>query len=74
MPGVSEKMLTQQLRELTADGIVRRLEFDGRVPHVEYHLTEVGEELRPALQALYEWGERRAADRQITFDPAPEKA
>lgn len=72
MPGVSEKMLTQQLRELAADGIVRRVEFDGRVPHVEYHLTEVGEELRPALTALYEWGERRAAAAGIAFEPAPE--
>ncbi|WP_206791385.1 helix-turn-helix domain-containing protein [Amycolatopsis sp. MtRt-6] len=69
MPGVSEKMLTQQLRELAADGLVRREEFDGRVPHVEYHLTAVGEELRPALTALYEWGERRAAERGISFDP-----
>ena len=73
MPGVSEKMLTQQLRELAADGVVRREELDGSVPHVEYHLTEVGEELRPALTALFEWGERRAAERGITFDPAPER-
>jgi len=69
MPAVSEKMLTQQLRELAADGLVRREEFDGRVPHVEYHLTAVGEELRPALTALHEWGERRAAAAGITFEP-----
>ncbi|NBH09398.1 helix-turn-helix domain-containing protein [Amycolatopsis sp. SID8362] len=69
VPGVSEKMLTQQLRELAADGLVRRVEFPGRVPRVEYHLTAAGEELRPALTALYEWGERRAAERGITFEP-----
>ncbi|WP_410642837.1 winged helix-turn-helix transcriptional regulator [Amycolatopsis sp. lyj-346] len=60
--------------ELAADGLVRREEFDGRVPHVEYHLTEGGEELRPALTALYEWGERRATERGITFGPPDQSA
>ena len=71
MPRVSEKMLTQQLRELEADGIVRRVAFEGRVPHVEYHLTEAGEELRPALTELYEWGARRAAAAGIVFEDTP---
>ena len=74
MPGVSEKMLTQQLRELAADGLVRRESLDGRVPHVEYRLTAEGEALGPALAALYAWGERRAADRGITFEPLPAPA
>ncbi|ANN16514.1 HxlR family transcriptional regulator [Amycolatopsis orientalis] len=71
MPGVSEKMLTQHLRELEADGLVRRESLDGRVPRVEYRLTEQGERLRPALQALYDWGIQRAADTGITFEPLP---
>ncbi len=71
MPGVSEKMLTQHLRELEADGLVRRESRAGRVPHVEYRLTEEGERLRPVLQALYDWGTRRAADTGITFEPLP---
>ncbi|HWD04988.1 MAG TPA: helix-turn-helix domain-containing protein [Amycolatopsis sp.] len=70
MPGISEKMLTQQLRELAADGLVRRDSFDGRTPHVEYRLTADGEALRPALTALYEWGARRAAAAGITFETA----
>ncbi|ONF71635.1 winged helix-turn-helix transcriptional regulator [Amycolatopsis keratiniphila] len=71
MPGVSEKMLTQHLRELEADGLVLRERREGRVPHVEYRLSEEGELLRPALQALYDWGTRRAADRGIAFEPLP---
>ncbi|AGM05015.1 winged helix-turn-helix transcriptional regulator [Amycolatopsis keratiniphila] len=39
--------------------------------HVEYRLSEEGERLRPALQALYDWGTRRAADRGIAFEPLP---
>ncbi|MFI5612269.1 winged helix-turn-helix transcriptional regulator [Amycolatopsis sp. NPDC051903] len=75
MPAVSEKMLTQQLRELAADGLVRRESFVGRIPHVEYRLTEEGAALGPALTALYEWGERRAAATGITFEtPAQETA
>ncbi|MBB5856750.1 winged helix-turn-helix transcriptional regulator [Amycolatopsis umgeniensis] len=71
MPDVSEKMLTQHLRELEADGLVHRESREGRVPHVEYRLTDEGERLRPALEALYDWGTRRAADQGITFEPLP---
>ncbi|MFE0027317.1 winged helix-turn-helix transcriptional regulator [Amycolatopsis sp. NPDC059021] len=71
MPGVSEKMLTQQLRELASDGLVRRESLGGKVPHVEYRLTEDGEALGPALSALFAWGERRAAAAGIVFEQAP---
>ncbi|EMD23779.1 winged helix-turn-helix transcriptional regulator [Amycolatopsis azurea] len=71
MPDVSEKMLIQHLRELEADGLVLRESREGRVPHVEYRLTEDGDRLRPVLEALYAWGTRRAADRGITFEPLP---
>lgn len=61
MPGVSEKMLTQRLRELEADGLVLRHDFETTPPHVEYRLTEEGLSLAPVLQALYDWGAGRAA-------------
>jgi DNA-binding HxlR family transcriptional regulator len=61
MPGVSEKMLTQRLRELEADGLVRRDDLGTMPPHVEYRLTEEGRSLAPVLQALYDWGLARAA-------------
>ncbi|WP_235022340.1 winged helix-turn-helix transcriptional regulator [Amycolatopsis alkalitolerans] len=72
MPGISEKMLTQQLRELESDGLVEREAFDERPPRVEYRLTLDGGALGPALQALYEWGERRAAAEGIAFAPLPD--
>ncbi len=56
LPGVSQKVLTQQLRELERDGIVRRAVHAEVPPRVEYSLTERGKELRPALKLLAEWG------------------
>ncbi len=61
IPGVSEKMLTQRLRELEADGLVVRRDLGTTAPHVEYELTEEGRSLTPVLQALYDWGVQRAA-------------
>lgn len=74
MPGISEKMLTQQLRELESDGLVTRRAFDDRPPRVEYSLTTEGAALGPALQLLYEWGERRAAATGVAFAPLPGSA
>ncbi|WP_236788519.1 helix-turn-helix domain-containing protein [Amycolatopsis sp. GM8] len=72
MPGISEKMLTQQLRDLEADGLVTRETFDERPPRVEYRLTGDGAALGPALQALYDWGERRAKATGVEFTPLPD--
>lgn len=58
MPGISHKVLAQQLRELERDGIVHR-EVRGKVwLGVEYSLTPLGRTLRPALDALAIWGKR----------------
>ncbi|WP_256105525.1 helix-turn-helix domain-containing protein [Streptomyces sp. ODS05-4] len=54
--GVSEKVLTAQLRELEADGIVRRTVFDEVPPRVEYALTPRGVQLNEALEPLAAWG------------------
>lgn len=59
VPGVSEKVLTQQLRELEADGIVHREIYDEVPPKVEYSLTEMGEALNTALRPLGAWGKQR---------------
>lgn len=58
LPGVSEKVLTQQLRELERDGIVRREVHAQVPPKVEYSLTDLGAELDRALVPLGQWGER----------------
>ncbi|MFD0417130.1 winged helix-turn-helix transcriptional regulator [Streptomyces sp. NPDC127108] len=58
VPGVSEKMLIQQLREMEADGIVHREVYREVPPKVEYSLTELGETLNAALEPLGIWGDR----------------
>jgi DNA-binding HxlR family transcriptional regulator len=54
--GISEKMLSQQLRELMADCVVSRKDFQVIPPHVEYSLTPFGESLLRALGPLCDWG------------------
>lgn len=56
---VTQKMLTQQLRELERDGIVRRKVYPEVPPKVEYSLTPEGESLRPIIQAMCKWGKAR---------------
>ena len=56
IPGITEKMLTQQLRELEADGIVDRRIYPTVPPKVEYSLTEYGQSLKRALRSLCDWG------------------
>lgn len=59
LPGVSEKMLTQHLREMEADGLIHRTVYAEVPPRVEYTLTEVGTSLNQALGPLGEWGRER---------------
>jgi len=57
--GVSQKMLTQQLRELERDGLIARRVYPQVPPKVEYRLTAWGRALCPALDHLLEWAARR---------------
>jgi DNA-binding HxlR family transcriptional regulator len=57
VPGISEKMLIQQLREMEADGFVHREAFLEVPPRVEYSVTELGASLNAALIPLCAWGE-----------------
>ncbi|MFJ9344204.1 winged helix-turn-helix transcriptional regulator [Streptomyces sp. NPDC101733] len=54
--GVSEKVLTAQLRELERDGLVHREVYGEVPPRVEYSLTPLGQELNAALEPLGAWG------------------
>ena len=56
IPGVSERMLTQQLRELEDDGIVHREVYAEVPPKVEYSMTVYGKTLRPITEVMCEWG------------------
>jgi DNA-binding HxlR family transcriptional regulator len=57
IPAITQKMLTQQLRELEHDGIINRKVYPVVPPKVEYSLTEYGQSLTPIMNAMAEWGE-----------------
>jgi DNA-binding HxlR family transcriptional regulator len=56
MPGITQRMLVNQLRELEQDLIVNREVYPVVPPKVEYSLTEQGRSLMPILDAMYQWG------------------
>ena len=58
IPGVSERMLTQQLRELEDDGVVHREVYAEVPPKVEYSLTDYGKTLQPITKVMCEWGQK----------------
>lgn len=62
IPGISQKMLIQQLRQLEADGVVTRVVHAEVPPRVEYHLTEWGQTLCPVLDRLLTWAESAPGD------------
>jgi DNA-binding HxlR family transcriptional regulator len=61
IPGVSQKMLTQQLRQLETAGLIRRVIYPEVPPKVEYALTNWGQALCPVLDALLQWLPDRVA-------------
>ena len=81
LPGVSEKVLTAQLRELENDGVIQRKIKSSIPPQVTYHLSKAGHELIPMMTELCHWGTRhlgippnlpmirRAANRNIKSRP-----
>lgn len=62
IPKITQKMLTQQLRELEKDGIVHREVFPVVPPQVEYSLTQKGHTLAPILKAMEKWGNTNAKE------------
>lgn len=71
MPAVTQKVLTQQLRELEADGVIHRISYNVVPPRVEYELTEYGWSLREILHLLCKWGdshiERTYGDKAVVL-------
>jgi DNA-binding HxlR family transcriptional regulator len=57
VPGITHKMLNQQLKELENDNLIHREEYHQIPPKVEYTLTERGKTMLPILKQLTEWGE-----------------
>jgi len=64
--GITQKMLTQQLREMQKDGLVSRKVFPEVPPRVEYSMTEYGESLSPVLRSMWNWGEKHRARTKTT--------
>jgi DNA-binding HxlR family transcriptional regulator len=58
IPQITQKMLTQQLRELESDSLVERKVYPQVPPKVEYSLTDLGESLMPILRLMCVWGEK----------------
>ena len=61
LPGVSEKVLTQQLRQMEADGLISRRAYDEVPPRVEYSITPLGLSLNEAVTAMSAWGKQHEA-------------
>ena len=57
LEGISQKVLTDSLRSMEADGLLTRTVYPKVPPRVEYTLTELGYSLRPILEAMRVWGE-----------------
>jgi DNA-binding HxlR family transcriptional regulator len=55
VPGITQHMLTAQLRELESDGLIRRTIFAEVPPRVEYAITPAAQELKPVIDALFTW-------------------
>ncbi|MCY8523520.1 winged helix-turn-helix transcriptional regulator [Bacillus atrophaeus] len=56
MPDITQKMLTQQLRELESDGVINRIVYNQVPPKVEYELSDYGRSLESILDSLCTWG------------------
>ena len=60
LPGISQKVLIQQLREMERDGVVRRKVYAQVPPKVEYSLTVTGKSLLPVVNVMCRWGQTRS--------------
>ncbi|MGA9140394.1 MAG: helix-turn-helix domain-containing protein [Methanocella sp.] len=65
--GITQKMLTRQLRELEKDGLISRKVYAQVPPKVEYSLTDSGKSLMPCIDMLCDWGAKHMSD-QIEYE------
>jgi DNA-binding HxlR family transcriptional regulator len=73
VPELSDRLLSERMKELEARGVVERTVLSGPPVHVEYRLTEMGRALQPALNELRDWA-RQWLDEADDADPAPAPA
>lgn len=67
IPRITQKMLTQQLREMEENGLINRVIYEQIPPKVEYSLTPHGEAIRPILEMMIDWGVTYARDNDIVI-------
>lgn len=65
LDGISQKVLTDSLRSMEADGIITRTVYPEVPPRVEYALSDIGESMRPIISAMEEWGSDYKANYEI---------
>ncbi|MCH5301137.1 MAG: helix-turn-helix transcriptional regulator, partial [Ruminococcus sp.] len=68
LDGISQKVLTDSLRSMEADGIITRTVYAEVPPRVEYALSELGESMRPILNSMQAWGENYKAMKEQDID------
>ena len=73
IPDITEKMLSLQLKQLEAQGIVERKVYAEVPPRVEYSLTPEGKTLIPALDEIAKWGRKMAEKHGEIFEEKPKK-
>ena len=56
LEGISQKVLTDSLRSMEADGLITRTVYPEVPPRVEYALSDLGQSMRPIIKAMEEWG------------------
>ena len=64
LDGISQKVLTESLRQMETDGIITRTVYPEVPPRVEYALSELGESMRPILTSMQEWGTQYIAQKE----------
>ncbi|MBD2054984.1 helix-turn-helix transcriptional regulator [Oculatella sp. FACHB-28] len=69
MPDITHKVLTQQLRELEADGLIRRQAHRATASRIEYSLTPYGETIRPIMELMCNWGKAHRPEYRSSFMP-----
>lgn len=73
LPNLTQRMLTNQLRELESDGLVARKIYAQIPPKVEYSITEFGKTLEPVLRILTQWANQHMLPRMAATKPNTEK-
>lgn len=71
LPNITQRMLTNQLRELEHDGIIDRKVYEQVPPRVEYSISEYGNTIKPILLDLYRWGYMHIAAKNLKYEPMP---